>query len=422
MPQQTPSSGGGRPRRRFAMAGLVVLAVAGCRQLGPAGSTGVAPAALHARAQTPDDFDVPSRELPYQRVRPRQTRPETAVADTQNGAPGSALKNGPNPLGEPGFVEENPRREMARPLFQRPARVRLGLTPDSPDFFDLPIPSPHDAPFSLIDYEPIEPDWSSAPGLSGLDNPCPGDGDPAECPGWLGEECLPRFTMRDDFDDLFPVLWDDVCSVFTWENAAILGVAAGAAVAIRDNLDGDVRQYTAEDPIRWGTGSKVLRNFGEFSYQLPVLFSVYGVSLWTQDAKLHEFSKAVLCAYGVSALATVTIKAATNTQRPTNQFQDGEYGFPSYHAASTFCIAAVVDEYYGWPAGLPCYVLAGLVGWSRIDQREHDLSDVVFGSVLGFVVGKSVAGAHLERYGNYSIYPYYDPVVRGVGFTFSTTY
>jgi hypothetical protein len=78
----------------------------------------------------------------------------------------------------------------------------------------------------------------------------------------------------------------------------------------------------------------------------------------------------------------------------------------------------VVDEYYGWPVGLPCYVLAGLVGWSRIDQREHDLSDIFFGSVLGFVIGKSVAGAHLERYG-YRVYPCVDPVVRGVGFTFS---
>ncbi|MGQ0634454.1 MAG: phosphatase PAP2 family protein [Planctomycetaceae bacterium] len=239
---------------------------------------------------------------------------------------------------------------------------------------------------------------------------------------WDAEDEPPCFTFRDDCRELLPTLWADTCSVFTWENAIVLGAAAGGTIALREHADGDVREYTAEFPLRWGTGSQTLRNFGEFSYQLPVLFGLYGISMWGRHEKLHEFSKAVICAYGISAVATVAVKGVTDTQRPTDQYQDGRWGFPSYHASSTFCIAAVADEYYGWPVGLPCYVLAGLVGWSRIDQREHDLSDVFFGSVLGFVIGKSVAGAHLERYGNYRVYPYYDPVVRGVGFTLSTTY
>ncbi|HTI49666.1 MAG TPA: phosphatase PAP2 family protein, partial [Planctomycetaceae bacterium] len=76
------------------------------------------------------------------------------------------------------------------------------------------------------------------------------------------------------------------------------------------------------------------------------------------------------------------------------------------------------DEYYGWPVGLPCYVLAGLVGWSRIDQREHDLSDVVFGSILGFVIGKSVAAAHMDGVTGCQVTPYYDPATHALGATF----
>lgn len=229
-------------------------------------------------------------------------------------------------------------------------------------------------------------------------------------------------SFRQDARELPSMLWNDFTSLFTWNNAIVLGLAAGGAIAVRDNLDQRVRRETAEHPLRWGEGSKVLRDFGEYSYQVPVLAGIYGLSLWIEDERLHEFSKAVISAYALNALVTVSIKGITNTQRPTNEFENGHYGFPSYHSSSTFAIAAVVDEYYGWPLGLPSYVVAGLVGWSRIDQREHDLSDVLFGSVLGFVIGKTVAAAHLDRSSNIRVIPYYNPVYRASGLTFEMRY
>lgn len=227
---------------------------------------------------------------------------------------------------------------------------------------------------------------------------------------------------KDDLRQLPRMLWDDNLSLYNWTNAIILGAAAGGAVAIRDNLDQPVRRETAEHPLRWGEGSIVLRQFGEYSYQVPVLAGVYGLSLWTGDEKLHEFSKAVISAYSLSAMYTVAIKGITNTTRPTNQFENGHYGFPSYHASSTFTIAAVIDEYYGWQAGVPAYVLAGLVGWSRIDQREHDLSDVVFGSILGIVIGKTVAAVHKDRHSNFRVTPYYDINSRSTGVEVDTRF
>jgi PAP2 superfamily len=227
-----------------------------------------------------------------------------------------------------------------------------------------------------------------------------------------------RFTFREDASDLFPVLFDDAKACVTWPNAIILGAAAGGALAIREHLDGKVRDYTNNPHPSWGEGSEVLRQFGEFSYQVPAIAAVYGLGLWTQDEHTHEFSKTLISAYSITALTTVAIKGVTNTNRPTNQFQNGEYGFPSFHTASTFSIAAVVDEYYGWPAGLPCYALAGLVGWSRIDQREHDLSDVVFGSILGFVIGKSISAAHTDGITGCQIVPCYEPATRSFGALF----
>ena len=222
------------------------------------------------------------------------------------------------------------------------------------------------------------------------------------------EPIEPRISFKDDIVGIPLMFWNDAKSVVTWPNAVVLGVAAGATLVIRDDLDQKVRYETAEHPLRWGQGSVTLRQFGEYSYQVPVLTGVYALSLFTECDQLHEFSVAAFSAYGLTAISTVAIKGVTNTTRPTTQFEGGHYGFPSYHAASTFTLAAVVDEYYGWQWGLPAYALAGLVGWSRIDQREHDLSDVFFGSVLGFVIGKSVAAAHLDRRANMKITPYYD--------------
>lgn len=227
------------------------------------------------------------------------------------------------------------------------------------------------------------------------------------------------FSLKEDACDLFPMLRDDVCSIFTWKNAIILGAGVGGALAVRESLDGNVRDYTLRHRQLWGEGSQVMRQFGEFAWQVPVMAGIYGWGLWTQDEWTHEFSKALISAYAITSITTVSIKAVTNTDRPTTQFQDGHYGFPSFHTASTFSMAAVIDEYYGWPAGVPAYVLAGLVGWSRIDQREHDLSDVLFGSLLGFVIGKSIAKAHLDRYGNHEIVPYYDPATKTVGALFT---
>ncbi len=230
-------------------------------------------------------------------------------------------------------------------------------------------------------------------------------------------------SFKEDMKQLPSMLWNDNLSLFTLSNAIILGTAAGGSVAIRDNLDQRVRAETAEHPLRWGQGSVVLRQFGEFTLQVPTLAGIYALSLWVGDEYcLHEFSKAAISAYSISAMYTVAIKGITNTQRPTTQFEHGHYGFPSYHASSTFCIAGVIDEYYGWKAGVPAYVMAGLVSWSRIDQREHDLSDVVFGAVLGVVIGKTIAAAHLERYSNLRVTPYYDPNNNATGVSAEVRY
>jgi undecaprenyl-diphosphatase len=70
--------------------------------------------------------------------------------------------------------------------------------------------------------------------------------------------------------------------------------------------------------------------------------------------------------------------------------------FPSGHAINAFGAAAVIARFV--PAlRAPAYVVAGLVGLSRIVRGSHFPTDVFAGAVLGVLVG-SLAAAGLKRW------------------------
>lgn len=224
-------------------------------------------------------------------------------------------------------------------------------------------------------------------------------------------ECFtPRDVFREDRRDFFPMLGRDFAGLANWHDMAVLGGALGGAIAIHQDLDDEVREYVQEHPQRWDNGSKMLGYIGEVQYQVPVILGVYGYSLYAADDELHELAKAIISAYTITGLSTLTVKVIADTERPSREWNDGQFGFPSFHTSSSFSIAAVVEEYCGLPTAMPVYALSGLIGWSRIDEQDHDLSDVFFGAVLGYVIGKSVAKQHKTRNSQMRLKPYRHPL------------
>jgi membrane-associated phospholipid phosphatase len=62
---------------------------------------------------------------------------------------------------------------------------------------------------------------------------------------------------------------------------------------------------------------------------------------------------------------------------------------------------------YGHYLGIPLYLFAGYVGFSRISDNKHFLSDVIFGAALGTAIGRGVAKIHKnECEGKFHIFPY----------------
>ncbi|QDU62452.1 PAP2 superfamily protein [Planctomycetes bacterium Pan216] len=219
---------------------------------------------------------------------------------------------------------------------------------------------------------------------------------------WLPTCPSPR--LRDDLRAYPHSLWEDTKSIVTLKNGLLLGAGGGLAAYSANNWDAEVRQNTADHARRWGGFNNVFDVIGHPGTQAGIGATLYGTSLITDNVPQHEFSCAWLSSLIITDASVAVLKSAWNTRRPDG----GSGGFPSGHTASSFASAAVIEEYHGPWIGLGAYTVAGLVSWQRIDGRKHDLSDVIFGAVLGYVVGKSVAKGHLQRHESLCLQPYVD--------------
>ena len=76
---------------------------------------------------------------------------------------------------------------------------------------------------------------------------------------------------------------------------------------------------------------------------------------------------------------TLALKYTVAEKRPNGE----SHSFPSGHTAFAFSAAEFIRNRYGWEYGLPSYVAASLVAYSRTETRQHYFHDVLAGAVIG---------------------------------------
>jgi membrane-associated phospholipid phosphatase len=176
-------------------------------------------------------------------------------------------------------------------------------------------------------------------------------------------------------------------SFWDLENALALTATMGASIAIRETGVDDTIRGRVHGHRQLGDMDETIQILGNPGTHFAGAGVLWLTSTLTRDVKQHEVAKALTEALAVNGATTLVLKAAANTRAP-----DGEnFAWPSGHTSSAFTVAAVLNEYYGPWVGIPSLALAGLVGYQRLDSRVHDFSDVVFGAMLGYVVGTSIA-------------------------------
>lgn len=127
------------------------------------------------------------------------------------------------------------------------------------------------------------------------------------------------------------------------------------------------------------------------AYVLPA--TALGLTAYFKDREgAWEFSESA----AITMAVTFGLKYSVHARRPTGE----AHSFPSGHAAITFSSAEFMRKRYGWKYGVPAYVFASVVGYSRVRAHEHYFRDVAAGAAIGvvttFIVSKPYRGWNIK--------------------------
>ncbi len=208
---------------------------------------------------------------------------------------------------------------------------------------------------------------------------------------------LPRLLINDAGYVLnAPRHWDR--SDWVTAGASVVAVLGTALV-----LDHSVEQSMARHANgSWDSKAKAIQNLGGPPSVL-IAGGTYLAGVAFKDPEVRATGIDIMATMGIAQLLLVLpLKAVVGRDRPdegtgTHTFHPfhGGQSFPSSHTTQAFALASVISEHADqpWVSALS-YGLAGLVGLARVEQRQHFLSDVVAGGLIGTFVGKTVVAHH----------------------------
>lgn len=110
---------------------------------------------------------------------------------------------------------------------------------------------------------------------------------------------------------------------------------------------------------------------------LPI--TAYATTFYLDDEEgRNEFYKSFFLTVGITHGLKFTIKK----ERPNNKGNDS---FPSGHTSASFQGATFIHKKYGLAYGIPAYIAASYVGWSRVKSEKHYIEDVLAGATIGIL-------------------------------------
>ena len=148
-----------------------------------------------------------------------------------------------------------------------------------------------------------------------------------------------------------------------------------------------------------------MTNTGDvMAYVLPA--TALGLTAYFKDGEgAWEFTESAT----ITMAVTFGLKYAIHSRRPNGE----PHSFPSGHAAITFSSAEFLRKRYGWKYGVPAYVFASLVGYSRVRAHVHYFRDVAAGAAIGMATTYFAT----KPYHGWQIQPELDAGYRGAGMT-----
>ncbi len=142
-----------------------------------------------------------------------------------------------------------------------------------------------------------------------------------------------------------------------------------------------------------------------------VTAGVFVAGQYSDDLVFRDMSYDMGVAVVANLVLTGVLKEGVSRTRPN---EGDDQSFPSGHTSNAFAIAAVADAHYGRKAGIPAYVVASLIGVSRVRRDAHWLSDVVAGAALGYLTGTTVVRQNSKTDRKLTFLPSLSPSFQGL--------
>jgi membrane-associated phospholipid phosphatase len=189
---------------------------------------------------------------------------------------------------------------------------------------------------------------------------------------------------------------------FGWKEWTFAALSIGATVSIFF-MDSSIRAYTLSH--KSPTRDRVIlpwEYYGTGYTAFALGAGMYGVGLCFLHPWWQETGREVLTAVLISGIAGRVLKIGFGRFRPyTNnganaflpfKIRETNSSFPSGHTLTAFAVSSVLAKRISNPyVSCGLYGVALFTGTQRIYSDSHWSSDVVFGAILGTVIGRFVA-------------------------------
>ena len=194
----------------------------------------------------------------------------------------------------------------------------------------------------------------------------------------------PPIPEHTGFRAMADSLGHDIVNLASRENLLWVGIGAGLAAGVHP-LD-----PTANETLSGPSLDKVFKPgaiLGQSYTLFPAAITIYAFGRIKEHPRVSHMGSDLIESLVVAELMTQTLKYTTRRERPDGS---GANSFPSGHAADTMAFATALERHFGWKYAVPAYAFASYVAMSRLHDNVHYLSDVMAGSAVGIIAGRTV--------------------------------
>jgi membrane-associated phospholipid phosphatase len=187
-----------------------------------------------------------------------------------------------------------------------------------------------------------------------------------------------------------------IAAIKWWHGAIVLGSLSALML-----LDNPVEGYFQDNRSQQSNNvAATLRHIGQPEVYATVTLGLLGAGLISGDDGVTRAGGRLAATLALAGVAGTGLKISTGRPRPNASTDEdgfspfsGQDAMPSGHTTMAFALAtSLADDIHNRWASIGLYTLAAGVGWSRMNDHKHWLTDVTAGTLLGVTSAKLVNG------------------------------